>query len=543
MGRKSNKPKRVRCAIYTRKSTSENLDMDFNTLDAQREAAELFIRSQASEGWVVLPDRYDDGGFTGANMERPGLQRLIEDIDAGKVDCVVVYKVDRLSRSLLDFARLIELFDDKGISFVSTTQQFNTATSLGRLVLNILLSFAQFEREMISERTRDKMGAARRKGKWVGGPPVLGYDVDRECCRLVVNPTEAEQVRAIFQLYLRLRSTGAVTEKLRDLGWRKKLFVTKDGRESGGKPWDSSAVHRLLRNPVYTGKVRYKGELYEGEHEAIIEPEVFERVQEILEAKSCGRGPRRQRNPDYLLAGLLHCRCGAAMTTTSGRGRKGREYRYYICRTRQTKGPDPEQGGCDHPRIPAAELEPVVLDRVRQVCLDPELRKGIAARLDRGKIEVGQGLMAERKQVQLRIDTLTREARNLLDLFREGGGSAGTRVVTERLGELEAEIDTLRARTGELDDQIRGLTEAVGRVNTALELLDSFDELWEALVPEERLELLHLLIERIDIDEPAGKLQIAFHDLGAPFPAVEDDEEDEEGAPDGDDEAAEEGEA
>ena len=191
MGRKSNKPKRVRCAIYTRKSTSENLDMDFNTLDAQREAAELFIRSQASEGWVVLPDRYDDGGFTGANMERPGLQRLIEDIDAGKVDCVVVYKVDRLSRSLLDFARLIELFDDKGISFVSTTQQFNTATSLGRLVLNILLSFAQFEREMISERTRDKMGAARRKGKWVGGPPVLGYDVDRERRRLVVRPSRS----------------------------------------------------------------------------------------------------------------------------------------------------------------------------------------------------------------------------------------------------------------------------------------------------------------------------------------------------------------
>ncbi len=516
MAQAPTRPTPVRCAIYTRKSTSENLDMDFNTLDAQREAAELYIRSQASQGWVVLPDRYDDGGFTGGNMDRPGLQRLIDDIEAGKVDCVVVYKVDRLSRSLLDFAKLIEVFDQKGIGFVSTTQQFNTSTSLGRLVLNILLSFAQFEREMISERTRDKMGAARRKGKWVGGPPVLGYAVDRERRRLVVVPDEAEQARAIFQLYLRLRSIGGVTDKLRALGWRKKAYLTKDGRQSGGKPWDSNTVHRMLRNPVYVGKVRYKGEIYEGEHEAIIADEVFDRVQQILDAKSCGRGPRRNRNPDYLLAGLLYCRCGDAMTTSSARGRKGREYRYYLCHTRQVSGPD----ACDHPRIPSGEIEQVILDRVQELCRNEAVRQGVTERLDQGKTEVGQGLAAERAQVQARIDVLTREARDLLALFKHGEGGAGARVVSERLGELETEIDTLRTRTGELDDQIRGLSEAVGRVNTALDLLDSFDELWDALVPEERLELLRLLIERIDIDEPAGKLQIAFHDLAAPFPAL-----------------------
>ena len=307
--------KKLRCAIYTRKSTTENLDMDFNTLDAQREAAELFIRSQ---GWIIRPDRYDDGGFSGANIERPALKRLLKDIEDGKVDCVVVYKVDRLSRSLLDFARLVELFDEKGVSFVSTTQQFNTAQSLGRLVLNILLSFAQFEREMISERTRDKIGAARRRGKWTGGPPMLGYRVDRERRRLEVVPEEAERVRVIFQLYLRLRSVGSVTEKLRALGWKKKTFTTKDGRESGGGDWDENAVHRLLKNPLYIGKVVYNGEVFDGEHEAIVEVETFERVQKLLAAKACGRGPRRGRNPEYLLAGLIHCpRCGVALVGSS----------------------------------------------------------------------------------------------------------------------------------------------------------------------------------------------------------------------------------
>ncbi|MBZ0253629.1 MAG: recombinase family protein, partial [Candidatus Methylomirabilis sp.] len=260
----------------------------------------------------------------------------------------------------------------------------------------------------------------------------------------------------------------------------------------------------------------YKGEIYEGEHEAIIEDEVFDRVQQILDAKSCGRGPRRNRNPDYLLAGLLYCRCGDAMTTSSARGRKGREYRYYLCRTRQVEGPD----ACDHPRIPSGEIEKVILDRVQDLCRNDSVRQGVTERLDQGKTEVGQGLAAERAQVQARIDVLNREARDLLALFKHGEGGAGARVVSERLGELETEIDTLRIRTGELDDQIRGLSEAVGRVNTALDLLDSFDELWDALVPEERLELLRLLIERIDIDEPAGKLLIAFHDLAAPFPAL-----------------------
>jgi site-specific DNA recombinase len=228
------KPSTVRCAIYTRKSTEEGLQQEFNSLDAQREAGEAFIRSQKHEGWELLPELYDDGGFTGGNMDRPALQRLIDDINRRAIDCVVVYKVDRLSRSLLDFAKLMELFDKRGVSFVSVTQQFNTTNSLGRLTLNILLSFAQFEREIISERTRDKLSAARKKGKWIGGHPVLGYDIDPKGGRIVVNADEAQHVRAMYDLYLKLGTLNAVWEEVGRRDWRSKQWTTEAGITRGG---------------------------------------------------------------------------------------------------------------------------------------------------------------------------------------------------------------------------------------------------------------------------------------------------------------------
>jgi site-specific DNA recombinase len=509
----------VRCAIYTRKSTNENLDMDFNTLDAQREACELYIRSQASQGWSVLPDHYDDGGFTGANMERPALQRLIDDIESGKVNCVVVYKVDRLSRSLLDFARLIELFDSKGVSFVSTTQQFNTSQSLGRLVLNILLSFAQFEREMISERTRDKMGAARRKGKWAGGPAILGYRIDRERRRLEIEPKEADQVRAIFELYLRNPSIHVVAKQVDKMGWSKKQFITKDGRDVGGGRWNSNAIHRLLRNPTYCGKVSHKGELFDGEHEAIIDEKIFLKVQQIMRSHACGRGKRRVRNPKYFLAELLYCSCGEPMKPLAGRNRTGAEYRYYVCRSRRINAADHQ----DHPRIPANEIEPVVIERVRQICADSKLREEIAIRLDQGKSVMAEALGEKRAQVQEKIDSLKRESRKLLQAIQNADGK-GLSILNERLGELEIELDAERLRANEIDDQLRGLTETAGRVAMSIELLDSFDELWEALTAEERYDLINLLIARIDVDDVNGKLDLHLHDLAQPFPLLIDAE-------------------
>ena len=271
----------IRCAVYTRKSTEEGLEKEFNSLDAQRESGELFVRSQAGEGWTLVPDAYDDGGFTGGNMERPALRRLMLDIEAGKVDAVVVYKVDRLSRSLLDFARMMQVFDSRKVSFVSVTQQFNTATSMGRLVLNVLLSFAQFEREIISERTRDKIAATRRKGKWAGGHPILGYDID-PAFKLAVNPLETERVRNIFELYLDRESLMPAVQALAEKGWVNKRWTTRKGHERGGMGFTRTSLYKLLTNVAYAGKVRYRDEVHPGEHPAIVEADLWQRVQALL---------------------------------------------------------------------------------------------------------------------------------------------------------------------------------------------------------------------------------------------------------------------
>ncbi len=297
----------LRCAIYTRKSTDEGLDQEFNSLDAQRESGEAYIKSQAHEGWTCLPDHYDDGGFTGGNMERPALQRLLADIEAGRIDCVVVYKVDRLRRSLLDFARMMETFEKYHVSFVSVTQQFNTATSMGRLVLNVLLSFALFEREIISERTRDKIAAARRKGKWAGGHPILGYDIDPRGFKLIVNEAEAVRVRAIFELYLEHQGLVPVIEELDRRGWVNKRWTTRKGRERGGKPFTKTSLHKLLNNVAYIGKIKYKDEVHDGEHAAIVDVDVWQRVQALLERNGRTGGAAVRNKFGALLKGILRC--------------------------------------------------------------------------------------------------------------------------------------------------------------------------------------------------------------------------------------------
>ena len=278
----SSEAKIVRCAIYTRKSTEEGLQQEFNSLDAQREASEAFVASQKQEGWQVITEHFDDGGYTGGNMERPALKRLLAAVEARSIDCIIVYKVDRLSRSLLDFARIIEVFDRNGVSFVAVTQQFNTTSSVGRLTLNILLSFAQFEREIISERTHDKMSAARRKGKWIGGHPVLGYDIDSKGDRIIVNPAEAEQVRTLFDLYLAKGSTLPVLQETQRVGLVSKRWTTEDGKVRGGKAFTRGSLHATLTNVLYNGMVDNKGVLYAGEHGRIIDQETWDRVHVTL---------------------------------------------------------------------------------------------------------------------------------------------------------------------------------------------------------------------------------------------------------------------
>ena len=275
----------VRCAIYTRKTSEEGLEQEFNSLDAQREAAKAYMGSQQHQGWLGLPERYDDGGYSGGNLDRPALQQLLQDITAGKIDAVLVYKLDRLSRSLLDFARLMEIFEKYHVAFVSVTQQFNSATSMGRLVLNMLLSFAQFEREIIAERTRDKIAASRRKGKWVGGMPLLGYDIDPQGSKLRVHDAEAARVRALFALYLEYQALGPVVRELDRRRWRTKRWRTRQGHFRGGRAFTRNTLRQLLGNVTYLGHIRYRQEMHPGEHAAIVDPSTWQQVQTLLQAK------------------------------------------------------------------------------------------------------------------------------------------------------------------------------------------------------------------------------------------------------------------
>ena len=354
---------RLRCAIYTRKSTEEGLEQEFNSLDAQREAAEAFIQSQRREGWIALPELYDDGGFTGANMDRPALTRLLGAVEAGELDCVVVYKVDRLSRSLLDFTRMLSVFEKHKVSFVAVTQQFNTSTSLGRLTLNILLSFAQFERELIGERTRDKMSAARRKGKWVGGCPVLGYDVDPGGGRLTVNEQEAEQVRSIFALFEKHRSAILTLAEIERRGWRLKSWTRKTGEFRAGGPFAKTSLRRLLTNILYTGAVRHKGQPYPGEHPAIVEPGLWQSVQELIGHRATfARGKARNKH-QALLSGLLYCDACETRMVYSYAGKNDRKYPYYLCLNAQRRG----WAICPSKSLPAARVEESVVGQLRAV--------------------------------------------------------------------------------------------------------------------------------------------------------------------------------
>lgn len=361
------KRKALRCAIYTRKSTEEGLEQEFNSLDAQREAGENYVHSQKSEGWQIIPTRYDDGGFTGSNMERPALKRLLADIECGRIDCVVVYKVDRLSRSLLDFTTLVNAFDRHSVTFVSVTQAFNTTTSMGRLTLNILLSFAQFEREIIGERIRDKIAAAKRKGKHTGGMPILGYDlVDG---KLVINPAEAKTVRHMFRRFLVLRSPFLLAKELNEQGISTKAWTTRKGRVHPGGPWNKSSVYKLITNRKYIGEITHHRTIYEGEQDAIIDQKTWEQAQDIFRENSHARANVSRSRGHAILKGILKCgHCGGAMGITYTR-KKGRTYRYYHCIAASKNGYDT----CPVRSVPAGDIEAAVVDRLRGMLRTPEI--------------------------------------------------------------------------------------------------------------------------------------------------------------------------
>ena len=355
----------VRCAVYTRKSSEEGLDQSFNSLHAQREACEAYVLSQKHEGWEVVQTEYDDGGFSGGNMDRPGLKKLLADIAARRVDTVVVYKVDRLTRSLADFAKIVEQFDGQGVSFVSVTQQFNTTSSMGRLTLNVLLSFAQFEREVTGERIRDKIAASKRKGMWMGGAVPLGYDLHNRT--LTINEAEAEQVRTIYQTYLELGCVSRLRDRLEELGIRSKSRVSGTGRISGNAAFSRGSLYEMLQNPLYLGEIRHKKERYPGQHQAILKKEQWDRVQKRLAANRPPDAVHGGTSESSWLTGLLFGAEGSRFTpshTTKG----GRHYRYYVSLA-ATQGRKAD--GRSVPRLPARQIEGMVLKELEAVTASP----------------------------------------------------------------------------------------------------------------------------------------------------------------------------
>ncbi|WP_426747387.1 recombinase family protein [Myxococcus faecalis] len=491
-----------RCAVYTRKSTAAGLEMEFNSLDAQRESCVSYVQRQP--GWVLVDESYDDGGFTGANMERPAFQRLLQDVDARRVDVVVVYKVDRLSRSLLDFAKVMERFNAAGASFVSVTQNFSTADAMGRLTLNMLMSFAEFEREMISERTRDKVAAARRKGKWTGGRAPLGYEVREK--RLVVNEYEAVVVREAFELYLQHQQASAVARLLNEKGRTTKRYEAQSGATRAARKWTTQDVLRLLRSPLYAGFVPYGDETHPGEHSPIVDRATFHRVQDMLE------GPGIQyhgRNPDYVLRGLLRCGlCGEAMTP--GSTRKGeREYRYYRCVTRDKRGKE----GCRAAPLPAAALEDFVVTQLREVSVGGGFAAQVHARLTTRLEEKHQALRAERAQLPKDLARRVAESAKWVDSLSKLEGPA-RRLVEEKLTAAEVEVTGMRKRLAEVERALDAIEGEKVEAEWVAQALGSFDAVWDALTPTNRGRLLRALVGRVVVNEATGQVDVHMAHAG-----------------------------
>ena len=355
-----------RCVVYTRKSSEEGLEQEFNSLDAQREAGEAYIHSQKHEGWQLLSTHYDDGGISGGTMERPGLQQLLADVEANQVDIIVVYKVDRLSRSLGDFAQIIDLLDKHKVSFVSVTQQFNTTSSMGRLTLNILLSFAQFEREVTGERIRDKIALSKQKGMWMGGHVPLGYDVTSR--KLVTNEPETDLVRRIFNRFIQLRSTTLLCKELNDQGFRTKPRRNRDGKMNQGYPFNKTTLYKILNNRLYLGEIRHVDQWYPGQHQAIVDLDMWEKAHGIMAKSRVERAADCRRQTPAPLKGLLFGPDGKAMTPTHTK-RGNKKYRYYVTHTASKHGYEE----CPIRMVRAGDIEGIIFDQIKSIFKNPSL--------------------------------------------------------------------------------------------------------------------------------------------------------------------------
>ncbi len=492
--------KQIRCAIYTRKSTEEGLEQEYNTLDAQWDACESYIQSQKSRGWITLPVHYDDGGFTGANTERPAFNRLLEDIKAGKIDTIVVYKVDRLSRSLADFANVMDLFDRHNVAFVSVTQYFDTSSSLGRMTLNILITFAQFEREMISERIRDKIDRSRKKGKYMGGQPVLGYDVIEK--KLIPNDHERFQIKKIYDLYLNNRSIREIAEMVQEWGWTTKRWQTKRGHMTGGKPLSPQVLYTILKNPTYAGKVRHNKNIYDGEHEAIIKQQVFDDVQALLKKNRNNLTNTSRKKFDSILNGILVCsHCGSRMIKTYT-SKPNKRYSYYVCLKVSKFG----RKHCSNPSVPANKLDEFVIKHIQKITKDPTL---LSAFLDEFQ-----------NQKENRLNEITHEIKALTVKL------ASHRLERDRIGldpslgrydsieNIESNISRASLRIEQLGSQKTAIESTVMNAGEITQILSQFYGVWDKLSVKEQHEIMDHVFEQIFWDGKKKSMDFEYSPLG-----------------------------
>jgi len=483
---------KIRCAIYTRKSTDEGLDMEFNSLDAQRESAESYIQSQRHEGWVILEDHYDDGGFSGGSMDRPALQKLLVDIKNNKVDCVVVYKVDRISRSLTDFCKIMDTFESHNVSFVSVTQSFNTTTSMGRLTLNILLSFAQFEREVIGERIRDKVAAMKRKGKYTGGMPVLGYDSSEKTKKLEINEKETELVRLIFRKFIKLRSTLLVAKELNQKGYKTKQWVTKRGVVYGGNKWNKAHVYRLVTNHLYIGEVIHKGQYYPAEHQPIIPKVIWDETQEIFKEGRKSRGAKTRSKTPAILKDVIrcgHCDCSMGMYYTK---RRGKLYRYYLCSHASKHGYDT----CKVKTVSAGMIEEIVINQLKRIFQSPELiastYRSVMEKID----DESACLRLKKYRFEEELEKLKDKVKNIV---YSKGNNQNSFFLNQELKKIDNEIVGKEENLQKIKEKLMALELNTQTEQETFQYLKNIDKIWDELFPAEQSRIIRLLVDKVVI--------------------------------------------
>ncbi len=490
----------IRCAIYTRKSTEDGLEQEYNTLDAQRDSCEAYIQSQKSRGWEIIPTKYDDGGFTGANIDRPAYHRLIADVKANLVDMVVVYKVDRLSRSLGDFANIMELFDKHQVGFVSVTQYFDTSSSIGRMTLNILITFAQFEREMISERIKDKIARSRQKGKYMGGQPVLGYDVIDK--KLVINKDERYQVEQIFEYYQNGRSINEIVDIINNYGWTTKQWTTKKGKLTGGRAFNKQLLYTILKNPLYIGKIRYHDKIFDGEHEAIISNQQFEEVQALLKQNRTNHKNTDHSRVESMLRGILYCSsCGSKMIRTYTK-KKNKKYTYYTCLNVVKNG----RNKCGNKSVPANKMDEFIVKHITKIASDPEFLRRFIEEYAKQRITEIENITTEIKGLTLKLASFQIE-RDRLEQENNHFNSDALTTTQEHIGRVTSRMEYLQSKKTVLESSDLN----AGDITV---ILNKFFPIWDKLTSDEQNRILDKLFDEIFWDGDSESLDFHYSPLG-----------------------------